>query len=210
MNDLSKALAQLEDSLNVKKHVTRSVEQRDVAVDRGVAVDRAMVRLRDGLIRARPYPTKGTRFLASLMADALLFTYPDRVISLRNLEPFRRGVAALKEGEVSKDLFGDIRKALVLAGYSVARADEVPIHMGKVDSVKLDYGTLVVTFDGGGITAMGCPDWFREMDDEAREQWKQVEGGLYWAEVDQTLRLRAPTVDPVRLAEVLKELSEGP
>lgn len=85
---------------------------------------------------------------------------------------------------------------------------EQEIHMGRVTGVAIEEGTLVVRFEDDGLMATGCPDWFREMSQDERSRWKQIEGALYWASADQTLRLRTPTFDPVTVAQALEDLPE--
>jgi hypothetical protein len=84
-----------------------------------------------------------------------------------------------------------------------------PIFLGPVVDVKIDgFGILVVEFEGGATMATRCPDWFREMDDDARERWRQVEGALYWPEVGESMRLPQPKVDPLKLAQAIRDLTD--
>lgn len=57
-------------------------------------------------------------FLAGLLSDALLFTTPDRQISM---EPIINGIEFLVRRQVSSSELGDIRHSLVMNGYSVSR-----------------------------------------------------------------------------------------
>ncbi len=58
---------------------------------------------------------KGTRFLSSLLADALQFSNLNEVTTL---DPLRDGIQLLAKN-VTKDDFFDIRERLILGGYEI-------------------------------------------------------------------------------------------
>lgn len=85
---------------------------------------------------------------------------------------------------------------------------EEPYHLGIVKSLRIEGGNLLIRFEKpGGILAMGCPDWLKELDEDRRQQWRQIEGGLYWPALEQALRIPQPLVDPEKLEKAIRKLT---